>query len=268
MRSHLVTKDAVTEDALDWFIRGFTARDLAEPLLSVDEGAAIATAQQLVVSRSANVLGFRRDGLIAQWITAADLNTILDLHNCAEFASAKVVAADAPLSDVVCLLNSEERLFVRTFGQVAGVIPRAAIEKPPLRMWLFGLITISEQRVTYLIDELFPGETWLDQLSAGRLAKARELQALRQSRGQRPSLLDCLQFADKGQIVARNERLRERTRFHSRSEVERFVQALQDLRNNLAHAQDISGNWDVICELAAKVHRIICGPSGVAADGR
>ena len=39
------------------------------------------------------------------------------------------------------------------------------------------------------------------------------------------------------------------------------MQSLQDLRNNLAHAQDILGNWDVIYELAANVHRIVCGPN-------
>ena len=130
-------------------------------------------------------------------------------------------------------------------------------------MWLFGLITISEQRVTRLIEQTFPEDQWQELLSPGRLAKARELQALRQKRGQRPTLLDCLQFADKGQIVARNESLRNRTRFHSRSEVERFVQSLQDLRNNLAHAQDILGDWDVIHELAANVQRIVCGQSPV-----
>src|SRR5690349_18064288 len=107
-----------------------------------------------------------------------------------------------------------------------------------MRMWLFGLVTISELRVTRMIDELCPQESWRQYLSEGRLAKARELQEQRERRGQRPSLLDCLQFADKGQIVARDERLRERTRFSSKSAVERFVKSLQVLRDNLAHSQD------------------------------
>lgn len=131
------------------------------------------------------------------------------------------------------------------------------------------MITISEQRVTCLIDELFPEDVWLSQISVGRQTKARELQALRRNRGQQPTLLDCLQFADKGQIVARNESLRVRTRFRTRAEVEHFVQALQDLRNNLAHSQDILGDWEVIHELAANVHRIICGPSSATtSDGQ
>lgn len=91
-----------------------------------------------------------------------------------------------------------------------------------------------------MIDECCPQESWRQYLSEGRIQKAVELQQERGRRGQSASLLDCLQFADKGQIVARDQRLRELTRFTSKTQVERFVAALQDLRNNLAHAQDIS----------------------------
>lgn len=246
-------------DALEWFLTGFSARDLAEPLLSVDESSPAGAASEVLLSNRVDVVGVRALGIVRGWIEQEDLHGGQAITNYHSFDPATLVADSSSLKDVVCLLHLQPRLFVRAFGQISGVISRAAIEKPPLRMWLFGLITISEQRVTRLIDQLFPNDAWQAQLSEGRLTKAKELQALRQSRGQRPALLDCLQFGDKGQIVARHESLRSRTRFDSRSGVERFVQALQDLRNNLAHAQDISGDWEVIHELAANVQRIVCG---------
>lgn len=245
-------------DALEWFLTGFSARDLAEPLLSVDDGCSPAAAREILTTNNADVLGIRQGGRVHGWISQDQL-VAGDLLTSQPFDAAALVTDATPLSDVVCALNTHPRLFVRAFGQISGVIPRSAIEKPPLRMWLFGLITISEQRVTRLIDELLPNDAWQEHISPGRQAKAREIQTLRRSRGQHPTLLDCLQFADKGQIVARNEMLRGRTRFNSRTEVERFVQRLQDLRNNLAHAQDISGDWEVIYELAANVHQIVCG---------
>jgi hypothetical protein len=250
-------------DALEWFLTGFSARDLAEPLLSVDAGASRDAALAIFQTNNVDVLGVRTGGMIRGWIGKEDLleAEVTALHG---FDPATLVADSSPLNEVVCLLNTHERLYVRAFGQISGVIPRQAIEKPPLRMWLFGLITITEQRVTRLIDELFPQDSWQAQLSEGRLAKASELQTLRERRGQHPTLLDCLQFADKGQIVARNEVLRSRTRFTSRSEVERFVQALQDLRNNLAHSQDISGDREIIHDLATNVHSIVCGRGDVS----
>lgn len=254
-------------DALEWFLTGFSARDLAEPLLSVDEGSSGDVAREILRANNAAVIGVRVGGTVRGWLDQEQQQPGAAVAAFRPFEPATLIADSAPLNEVVCLLKQHSILFVRAFGQISGIIPSAAIEKPPLRMWLFGLITISEQRVTRLIDQQFPADSWQTQISAGRLAKARELQTLRQARGQRPTLLDCLQFGDKGQIVARNEALRTRTRFNSRSEVERFVQALQDLRNNLAHAQDISGDWDVIHELAANVHRIVCGRHEVPANG-
>lgn len=246
-------------DALEWFLSGFSARDLAEPLLSVDEGSAGEAARATLRENRADVIGVRRNGRICGWL---DQNALAGQTEVVSFQSldpVTVVADSTPLNEVICLLNLHSRLLVRALGQIAGVISRSNIEKPPLRMWLFGLITISEQRVTRLLHHYYPADSWQQQLSAGRLAKAHELQTLRRSRGQNPELLDCLQFADKGRLVARSEALRNQTRFQSRAEVERFVQALQDLRNNLAHAQDISSDWDVIHELAANVHQIVCG---------
>jgi hypothetical protein len=135
-------------------------------------------------------------------------------------------------------------------------------------MWLFGLVTIAELRVTGLINELYPDGEWQRFLSPGRLQKSLELQQQRRCRGQHPSLLNCLQFGDKSRIVACDHTLRQRTRFESRRQVEKFVEALRDLRNNLAHSQDIISDWEVIYELAANLHRIVLGPSAVSLDPR
>lgn len=248
-----------SDGSLEWFLRGFTAADLAEPLLSVDEDAAAAAALAVLETGMNGVIGVRHQGSTNGWLSHDELTNNSVRHASRPFDPATVISETASLNDVVCLLNQRVRLFVRAFGQVCGVITRNSVESPPMRMWLFGLITISEQRVTRLIAELLPNDSWKAHLSAGRLQKAQELQHLRNSRGQRPSLLDCLQFADKGQIVARDESLRLRTRFASRKEVERFVQGLQDLRNNLAHSQDIGGDWEVIHDLAANLHHIVCG---------
>ena len=62
----------------------------------------------------------------------------------------------------------------------------------------------------------------------------------RSRRNQRARLLDCLQFSDKGQIVARHEGIRQLTIFSSRRQAEDAIRKLEQLRNNVAHAQDIA----------------------------
>src|SRR5690606_20730535 len=79
--------------------------------------------------------------------------------------------------------------------------------------------------------------------------------------GQHVRLVDCLQFADKAQIVAHIERLRKMTRFDSKRQIETIGRRLEKLRNNLAHSQDIiTSDWQTIVTLAANVTSILDGP--------
>jgi hypothetical protein len=117
-------------------------------------------------------------------------------------------------------------------------------------MWLFGIVTLIEMRFTELIERHCPGEAWQSYLSEGRLEKARRLLAERRRRMQSLTLMDCLQFSDKGQIIARNEEVRRLTVFGSRRRAEEAVKELEQLRNNLAHAQDIlSTDWETIIQM-------------------
>ena len=83
----------------------------------------------------------------------------------------------------------------------------------------------------------------------------------RHRRNQRLTVLDCLQLSDKAQIIARNAKLREMTRFQSRREVEEAAKMLEKLRNNLAHCQDIVvGDWETIVALSENLDRVLDGP--------
>lgn len=248
-----------TENTLELLLRAFAARDLAQPLLSFDETTSREIILAAMDSQRIEAVGLRQNGRIASWLSREDLNH--PSNDCVgrSFETTSLIEATAPLNDVVTALSQSAPLFVRTFGEVGGIITRNDLQKPAMRMWLFGLITITETRVTRLIDERFPNGSWQRHLSAGRIQKASEFQRERLRRGEDRSVLECLQFADKGQIVARDEVLRQLTRFSSKRAVEDFVSQLQALRNNLAHSQDLAGDWNVILELAANLHRIVLG---------
>jgi hypothetical protein len=247
-------------DTLQLFLNGFTARDLAEPLPSFDDTAALRTVRDAMNSLRVDVCGIRKSGLVCGWISRDDVAKSSTSLVGRPFEETSILSDTASLTQVVQGLNGMPYLFVHSLGQVSGLIRRSELQKPAMRMWLFGLITISELRVTRIIDETCPQDLWCKYLSEGRLQKAHELRCERQKRGQQPTLLDCLQFADKGRIVARDEKLRQQTRFASQREVEKFVKAWEDLRNNLAHSQDLSRDWDMILDLTTNLHRIVLGP--------
>jgi hypothetical protein len=176
-----------------------------------------------------------------------------NLHPLTE---ATILNDTAPLLAVLMTLNHTSFLFVRVFGAVGGIITRDDLQKPPVRMWLFGIVTLLEMRCSELIDRYCPGDSWARFLSEGRLQKAQALLAERSRRNQSLRLFDCLQFSDKGQIVARHEEIRNCTIFSSRRQAEDAIKKLEQLRNNLAHAQDIlSSDWDTIVQLCEFVSR-------------
>ncbi len=238
------------------FTDAFTARDVAEPLASFDAGASAADVRAFMEARGLDVVGVRREGRAAGYVERTSLGQGACGEQLRPFDDASVVSDAAPLLTVLQELNRAPLLFVAVFGEVGGVVTRADLQKPPVRMWLFGVVTLIELRFVELIEKHCPADGWKEFLSEGRLQKAQALLAERLRRNQSLRLIDCLQFSDKGQIIARNEGLRDATVFASRRQAEEAVKQLEQLRNHLAHAQEIvSDDWTtvvLICDFIAR----------------
>lgn len=232
------------------FLENFSAADIAEPLASFDAGTPAAEVLAAMMRRVYKVAGVRRDGTICGYVRLEELAEGLCGDVRHPFHEGDVVSASTGFPELVLRLNDRPWLFVNLLGQVGGIVTRTDLQKPPVRMWLFGMITIIEMGLTRLIETAYPDGEWTQYLSEGRLQKAAALLQERRRRSQDLELLDCLQFSDRGQIVLRNEDLRKRAGFRSRSRGEQTVKELEALRNNLAHSQDIiTSDWDIIVRL-------------------
>jgi hypothetical protein len=247
-------------DALGLFLNAFAAQDIAEAIPSFDDTTPREVIRGEMKARAYEIAGIRRAGFIVAWLTNDDLVGETALAAPRAFDPATIIPERTPLHLVVQGLNTAPYLFVQSFDQVSGYIHRGNLLKPAVRMWLFGLVTITELRVTRLIGEILPNDSWRDHLSPGRLQMAAELQKQRCQRNQHYGLLDCLQFADKARIVSRHDALRNLTRFASKSACEDFAKDFQSLRNSLAHSQDILSDWTIILDLATNLHRFVLGP--------
>jgi hypothetical protein len=232
------------------FTENFTVRDVAESLASFDSQALAKDVHAFMKVRDFDVVGIRHEGQIVGFV---DKDSLGD-GTCGQYLrpiDGAIVRNDSdPLLAVLMALNRAPFLFVSMLGSVCGIITTADMQKPPVRMWLFGIVTLIEMRCTELIDRNCPADSWKSYLSEARLQKAEALLAERSRRNQTLQLFDCLQFSDKGQIVARNEVIRKFTVFPSRQQAEEAIKRLEQLRNNLAHAQDIlTSDWDTIIQL-------------------
>ena len=233
------------------FRHSFSAHDIAELLISCEKNDDAAETRAFMDSRNLMVAGVRHLGEVIGYVERDDLGDGICGDSVQTFGEGQVIDDSTSLVETVILLDQYPRLFVSVFGGVGGIITRSDMQKPPMRMWLFGMITLIEMQMARRIEQDLGGDAWRQYLSEGRLKKAEDLVAERRRRNQMVEPIDCLQFSDKCQIIARCEPLRVATRFESRRQVEDTAKRIERLRNNLAHAQDIvTTDWQAMVELA------------------
>ncbi len=233
------------------FVEIFTAKDLAEGLLSFDADSSCEQVKRALKNQRAEVASVRISGTVQGYIRASDLGAGLCADRIKHFTVDQVVNGTATFSDVIHVLTRHDFCFVTVLDNITGVIRRDDINKPMARMWLFGIVTIVEMRLLQLIQERFPDDRWQQEVSDGRMEKAREIQAERQRRNVYCELIDCLQLSDKAQILIQDPESLERLGLESKSVAKKTVKRLESLRNHLAHAQDIvTHDWPQIARLS------------------
>ena len=243
------------------FQTAFTVCDIAEPLASFDATTSAEEVREDMESSRFRVAGVRSSGRVQAFIEISDLGPGACGDYQQEFDESLIIPDSMPLVDLVQRLRDQQQLFVSVLGQVGGIVSRSDLQKPPVRMWLFGMLTLIEMRTTRLITRGCPDDTWQAFLSDARVQKSQDLMSERARRHQEVSLLDCLQLSDKLQIVARNEDLRRHTRFRSRRQMDDSIKMLERLRNNLAHSQDIiADDWGTIVALSENFENVLNGP--------
>jgi hypothetical protein len=204
------------------------------------------------------VLGVREQGIVCGFVEPADLTGWYCRDHLRPFGPEDVVDDDLDFTRLIPLLGQRPRLFVRSLSQVDGIVTRTDLQRPPVRMWLFGIITIIEMSLHRMIERRYPGDGWTDLVSAERLAKATDLLAERRRRNRDLGLLHCLQFSDKGMLVLKDDQLRAQVGFTSKRQGERVIKDLEALRNSLAHSQDIiSCDLETIVRLAEHIEQIL-----------
>jgi hypothetical protein len=246
-----------TYDADRIFLRNLAVRDIAEPLPSFDYNTPAEQARAALAEARRSVAGVRRDGWVYGFILADELGP----GQCSDYThpiDQAVVLADATsIIELIRALKDAEWALVRLLGEVSGIVTRSDLQDPPVRMWLFGMITVIELHFQKMIEERFETEEWTRYMSPGRQEKARVMLEERQRRNQKSKLVDCLQFSDKAQIVARDETLRQQAGFISRHRADETIKRLEQLRNNLAHSQSIvDTDWQVIIGFAEALQRL------------
>jgi hypothetical protein len=233
----------------------FQAKDIANPLLSFDANTPATLVGESLRKRRRRLATVRVDGEVAGFIDRGRLGSE---DHCGRFSQAfspdQVLTGDAGFAEVIHVLTRHSYCFISMLGQIQGVISREDVNKPFMRMWLFGIITLTEMRISELVKGYFKGDEWHRLIPEARLQAARNLQLERKRLNQHFELINCLQMADKGLLLINQPELLSEFGFSSKSAAKKVLKHFQSLRNNLAHAQDISTyDWAQIARISIRM---------------
>lgn len=240
------------------FTEAFTARDVMAPLISFDEGTSIEEMREACARERLSLAGIRRSGRIAGYLLMEDLASAPQAPPTRCILPRQTVRLEDSLSDVIHVLTCFSYCFVTLDNTVVGVIGRPDIEKPVVRMWLFGMIILIEMTLVEVIRNHMPEGGWQRFVTEGRLEKAKLLLEERRRRNLGGDLLDCLQFSDKLQVAVLELSSPKEMGFSSVSAARKVIKEIESLRNNLAHGQDItSRDWPQIARMTRRLHMLL-----------
>jgi hypothetical protein len=154
------------------------------------------------------------------------------------FSAAHLISDATDIGGLIKILNARSRTFVLVGSEVRGIVTLADLNKPPIRLYLFGLVSLFEMHLRFWIRKAYPDTSWQEFLKAKRVEKANDLQSRRRKRNQQIDVLDCLQLCDKQELFKKNQELVKMLEVvGGKKELDRFFTAVEDLRNRLAHSQ-------------------------------
>jgi hypothetical protein len=170
----------------------------------------------------------------------------------------EMIAESAPLADLLSVLHDSPRMFVLNSNQVTDIVTRGDLQKAPVRMLLFGLVTLLEMHFLRIIRNHYPNDSWQSLLDANQLRLARNLQSKRRNRNEALDLADCLALECKIKIALEIPEIRERIKEKFENPAA-LLQSICDLRNRVAHAHDLTegSSWAEVIDLGKKTEGLL-----------
>jgi len=222
------------------FVDNVTAKSIFEPLLCCPVNSKAEDAKKDLKIRGFDVAGVKEteDSDVMGYVVTDEL-TEGELGLYVKKIDAKLLISDSiPIAEIFSVLTNRNFAFVIYGNHITGIVTRADINKPPVRIYLFGIISLFEMHLNFWINHFFcSNDSWIKIISEKRLEEANKIYERRKGNNQDLSLLECTGFCDKRDILATSIEFRNEFNV-SQNHFVSFVKGIEEIRNELAHSQN------------------------------
>jgi hypothetical protein len=251
------------------FTESITAKNIYENLrcCKVDDVASYVKEELLKLDFDSTGV-INEDGDIIGYVLSKELgdgNVSDFLH---EFKHKDYISDSTPLSEIINSFKDRDSIYINYIDKIIGIVTKADLNKPPVRVYIFGVISLFEIHLSSWIGRIFTDGAWRKIISPGRLNKASSFFEMRQSEGmnQELTLIECLQLCDKKKILASSQ---EFLSLIDKNNVEfnELMCNVEEIRNNVAHSQYSiihSISFDVMTDVIKECERFLLRSDEIA----
>ncbi len=249
-------------DLRDLFEHSIKVSHIAEKLQYCQADDYATTVHERMEECDFDVMGIAEGDLVYGYVERCSLATGLCGQYENKFHISDLITESAPLLDLLPILHDKPRIFVSERNQVKRIVTRGDLQKAPVRMLLFGLVSLLEMQLLRVMRSYYrENKSWQSKklIEQKRLNKAKKELAKRQKRNEAIDLADCLQFCDKWEIVLKTSAIRKALNLGSKTKVEKLLRDAEELRNNLAHSQDlvVGSSWSEVINLVHDIQSLL-----------
>jgi len=238
-----------------------SVKHVLEPLQSchADDESAVIRKRMEEPNLDFDVMGIEENGEIYGYVERSTLAGGPCAKYGRTFHPCELIAESASLADVFSVLHDAPRIFVLKGTKVMGIVTRGDLQKAPIRMWVFGLITLIEMNLLFIVRARYPNDSWKNHISEARLRKANDLFDERKKRNEAIDLADCLQICDKADLVLKIPDIKQKIEDGLTKSPQTILDSAEDLRDILAHAQDlvVGSTWTDRIDLIKDIEELL-----------
>jgi hypothetical protein len=237
--------------------RAITAASIFEPLMACPAAAPSAEMKRVLEARDFDIAGVRdaENGPLLGIVVRNEMQAGTVRDWLRPVPSERIIADSTGIADLLGVLLGSEYSLVVAGHRLDGIVTRADLNKPPVRVYLFGLVSLLEMHLNFWIGVEYPDALWKARLSAKRLQDAEHILDERRKRNEATTLEECLQFCDKRDLVIDSPALRKLS-LDGKTKTHRLLRRAEDLRNDLAHSQASLASTQPWPELLEVVHEL------------
>lgn len=223
-----------------------------------------AEVQTIMDQHNFDVVGVIDSDRISRYVSRKRLSEGTCYENGILIEPAEIVSSTTPLIDVLPIMRTRDHLFVLDGFKLESIVTSADLQKPPVRMLLFGLVSLLDMFLLVLVRTHYTEEAIRKTLKPERLKAAQELYDERKRRNEEIDLADCLQISDKRDLILKVITPKQ-LGFDSRRAAEKLFNHAEKLRNHLAHSQDLvlGTSWAEVIDLAEQIDKFLQRIEGI-----